>query len=54
MDYGLLERVNLLWKALEQIFGTSNDKKSSSTSIPESISLLSINIDQDQEEQSSV
>jgi hypothetical protein len=37
MKYGLLERANLLWKALEQVFGSSNDKRSSSTSIPENI-----------------
>jgi hypothetical protein len=54
MEYGLLERATLLWKALEQMFGSSNDKRSSSTSIPESISSSSINIDQDQEEQLSV
>jgi hypothetical protein len=54
MEYGLLERANLLWKALEQMFGSSNDKRSSSTSVPESISSSSINIDQDQEEQSSI
>jgi hypothetical protein len=53
MEYGLLERANLLWKVLEQIFGSSNDKKSSSN-VPENISSSSIHIDQDQEEQSSV
>jgi hypothetical protein len=54
MEYGLLERANLLWKLFEKMFGSSNDKRSSSTNILESISSSSINIDQDQEEQSSV
>jgi hypothetical protein len=36
------------------MFGSSNDKRSSSTSIPENISSSSIHIDQDQEEQSCV
>jgi hypothetical protein len=54
IEYGLLERTNLLWKVLEQIFGLSNDKRSSSTNIPKNMSSLSIHIDQDQEEQSSV
>jgi hypothetical protein len=50
----LLKRANLLWKTLEQMFGSSNDKKSLLTCIPESILSSSINIDQDQEEQSSL
>jgi hypothetical protein len=54
MEYGLLERANLLGKALEQMFGSSDDKRSYSTNIPENVSLSSIHIDQDQEEQSSV
>jgi hypothetical protein len=54
MEYGLLERANLLWKALEQMFGSSDDKRSSSTNILENVSSSSIHIDQDQEEQSSV
>jgi hypothetical protein len=54
IEYGLLERANLLWKVLEQMFGSSNDKISSSKSIPENISSSSIHIDQDQEEQSSI
>jgi hypothetical protein len=54
MEYGLLESANHLWKALKQMFGSSNDKRSSSTSIPENISSSFINIVQDQEEQSSV
>jgi hypothetical protein len=36
------------------MFCSSNDKRSSSTSIPENISSSSIHIDQDQEEQSSI
>jgi hypothetical protein len=54
MKYGLLERANLLWKVLEQVFGSSNDKRSSSTSIPENILSSSIHIDKDQEAQSSI
>jgi hypothetical protein len=54
IEYGLLESANLLWKALEQMFGSSNDKRSSSISIPENISASSIHIDKDEEEQSSV
>jgi hypothetical protein len=50
IEYGLLESANLLWKALEQMFGSSNNKRSSSINIPESISSSSMNIDQDQEE----
>jgi hypothetical protein len=50
----LLESVNLLWKTLEQIYDSSNDKRSSSINVTENISSSSINIDQDQEEQSSV
>jgi hypothetical protein len=47
MEYGLLERTNLLWKALEEMFGSSNEKRSSSTSKLENISSSSIHIDQD-------
>jgi hypothetical protein len=54
MEYGLLERANLLWKALEQMFVSSNNKRSSSTNVQKSISSSSMNIDQDQEEQSRV
>jgi hypothetical protein len=53
MEHGLLERVNLLWKVLEQMYGSSNSKRSSS-SVPENISSPSTHFDQDQEEQSSV
>jgi hypothetical protein len=54
MEYGLLERANLLWNVIEQIFGSSDDKRLISTNIPENVSSSSIHIDQDQEEQSSV
>jgi hypothetical protein len=54
MEYGLLESENLLWKAHEQMYDSSNDKRSSSTNVPENISSSSMHIDQDQEEQSSV
>jgi hypothetical protein len=54
MKYVLLERANLLWKTLEQMFGSSDDKRSSSKNIPENVSLSIIHIDQDQEDQSSV
>jgi hypothetical protein len=53
IECGLLERVNLLWKVLEQMFGSSNNKRSSSN-VTENISSSSIHIDEDQEEQSSV
>jgi hypothetical protein len=53
MKYGWPERANLLWKVLEQIYGSSNSKKSSSCA-PEIISSSSTHFDQDQEEQSSV
>jgi hypothetical protein len=53
MEYGWLERTNLLWKALQQVYGSSNSKRSSS-SAPENISSSSTHYDQDQEEQSNV
>ncbi len=53
MEYGWPERANLLWKVLEQMYGSSNSKRSSS-SAPENISSSSTHFDQDQEEQSSV
>jgi hypothetical protein len=37
MEYGCPERANLLWKVIEQIYGSINSKKSSS-SAPENIS----------------
>jgi hypothetical protein len=33
MEYGWAERANLLWKVLEQIYGSSNSKKSSSSAM---------------------
>jgi hypothetical protein len=53
MEYGLLERANLLWKVLEQMFVSSNNKIVSSN-VLENISSSSIYINQDQETQSSV
>jgi hypothetical protein len=53
MEYGLLERANVLWNVLEQMYGSSNSKRSSSTT-PENISSSSTHFDQDQEDQSSV
>jgi hypothetical protein len=47
IEYDLLERANLLWRALEEMFGSSNDKRSSSISITGNISSSSIHIDQD-------
>jgi hypothetical protein len=51
MEYDWPERANLLWKVLEQMYGSSNSKKSSS-SAPENISSVFTHFDQDQEEQS--
>jgi hypothetical protein len=53
MLYGWPERANLLWKVLEQMYGSSNSKKSSSSAL-ENISSSSTHFDRDQEEQSSV
>jgi hypothetical protein len=53
MEHCLLERANLLWKLLEQMYDSSNSKRSSS-SAPENISSSSTHFDHDQEEQSSV
>jgi hypothetical protein len=53
IEYGLLERANLLWNVLEQIYGSSNSNRSSS-SAPENISSSFTYFDQYQEEQSSV
>jgi hypothetical protein len=52
MEYGWPERTNLLWNVLEQMYGSSNSKRSSS-STPKNIS-SSTHCDQEQEEQSSV
>jgi hypothetical protein len=54
IEYDLLESANLLWKTLEQIYGSKNDKRSSSTNVLENASSSSMHIDQDQEEQSSI
>jgi hypothetical protein len=48
MEYGWLERANLLWNLFEQMYDSSNSKKSSS-SAPENISLSSTLFDQSQE-----
>jgi hypothetical protein len=49
IEYGLLKSANLLWKTLEQMFGSSNDKRSLTISILENISSSSMHVDQDQE-----
>jgi hypothetical protein len=54
MEYGLLESANILWNALEQIYGSSNNKRLSSIIILESISSSSMHIDQDHVVQSSI
>jgi hypothetical protein len=53
MKYGWPERANLLWKMLEQMCGSSNSKRSSSSAL-ENISSSSTHFDQDQENQSSI
>jgi hypothetical protein len=53
MEYGWFKRANLLWKVLEQMYGSSNSKRSCS-SAPENISSPSTHCDQNQKEQSSV
>jgi hypothetical protein len=52
MEYGWPERANLLWKVLEQMYGSSNSKKLSSTA-PKNILSSSTLFDQSQEGQSS-
>jgi hypothetical protein len=52
MEYGWPKRANLLWKVLEPIYGSSNNKKSS-LSAPKNISSSSTLYDQSQEGQSS-
>jgi hypothetical protein len=54
IEYGLLESGNVLWKALKQLYDSSNVNRSSSTNMLENISLSFMHIDQDQKEQSSV
>jgi hypothetical protein len=53
MEYGWFKRGNLLCKVLEQMYGSSNSKKSSSSAL-ENVLLSSTHCDQDQEEQSRV
>jgi hypothetical protein len=52
MKYGWPERANLLWKVLEQMYGSSNSKKSSPSAL-ENISSSSTLFDQSQGGQSS-
>jgi hypothetical protein len=52
MEYGWLERANLLWKVLEQMYGSSSSKKSSSSAL-DNISSSSTLLNQSQEGQSS-
>jgi hypothetical protein len=52
MEYGWLERANLLWKVFEQMYGSSNSKKSSPSAL-ENISSSSTLFYQSQEGQSS-
>jgi hypothetical protein len=51
MEYGWPKRANLLWKMLEQMYGSSNSKKSSSSAL-KNISSSSTLFDQSQEGQS--
>jgi hypothetical protein len=53
IEYGLPESANLLWKPHEQIYGSSNHNRSSSTNVLENTSSYSTYIDQYQEGQSS-
>jgi hypothetical protein len=52
IEYGWPERANLLWKVSEQMYGSSNSKKSSSSAL-KNISSSSTLFDQSQEGQSS-
>jgi hypothetical protein len=52
MEYGWPERANLLWKVFEQIYGSSNNKKSSSSAM-KNISSSSTLYNQSKEGQSS-
>jgi hypothetical protein len=52
MEYSWPKRANLLWKVLEQMYGSGSSKKSSSCA-PENISSSSTLFDQSQERQSS-
>jgi hypothetical protein len=51
LEYVCLERANLLWNVLEQMYGSSNSKKSSWSAL-ENISSSSTLFDQSQEGQS--
>jgi hypothetical protein len=53
IEYGWTKRANLLCNVLEQMYGSSNSKRSLS-SAPKNISSLSTYFDQDQKEQSNV
>jgi hypothetical protein len=53
IEYDWPKRANLFWKVLEQMYGSSNSKKSLSSAL-ENISSSFTHFDQDQEEQSSV
>jgi hypothetical protein len=48
IEYGWLERANLLWKVLDQMYGSNNSKKSSPSDL-ENISSSSTLFDQSQE-----
>jgi hypothetical protein len=48
IEYGWLERANLLWKVLDQMYGSNNSKKSSPSAL-ENISSSSTLFDQSQE-----
>jgi hypothetical protein len=52
MEYGFPESANLLWKALEEIYGSSNIEKSFMKIASENISSSIEPVDQEQEEQS--
>jgi hypothetical protein len=54
MEYDFLESANLLWKALEEIYGSSNIGKSSMKIASENISSSIEPIDQEQVVQSSI
>jgi hypothetical protein len=49
MEYELLERANLLWKELDKMFSSSNNKRSSSN-VSKNFSSSLVHIDQGQEE----
>jgi hypothetical protein len=53
MEYGWTKRAKLLWKVLEQMYGSSNSKKSLSSALENISSSSSTLFDQSQEGQSS-